>query len=54
MSALLKCDKADNVALIEFIMLTDTSSFHLSALTEAGVNVCELTTALNATLSLSP
>lgn len=30
MSLLLKCDKADNVAFIEFIMLTGTSSFHLS------------------------
>lgn len=27
MSLLLKCDKADNVAFIEFIMLTGTSSF---------------------------
>lgn len=32
MSVLLKCDKADNVAFIEFIMLTGTSSFHLSAI----------------------
>lgn len=32
MSLLLKCDKADNVAFIEFIMLTGTSSFHLSAI----------------------
>ena len=30
MSVLLKYDKADNVAFIEFIMLTGTSSFHLS------------------------
>lgn len=32
MSPLLKCDKADNVAYIEFIMLTGTSSFHLSSI----------------------
>lgn len=32
MSLLLKCDKVDNVAFIEFIMLTGTSSFHLSAI----------------------
>ncbi len=31
MSPLLKCDKADNVAFIEFIMLTGTSSFHFSS-----------------------
>lgn len=47
-SPLLKCDKADNVAFIEFIMLTGTSSFHLSSLRYgSSVNVYKLATTLN-------